>query len=63
MLNIDHDEVTTIYRLLEIAKEHIQQKKETSERWTKYFDCQVDAMLNGVDLLERLEVEMRKEAA
>lgn len=61
MLSIDNDEVTTIYQLLQIAKEHIQQKKETSERWTKYFDCQVDTMLKGVDLWDRIESELSKQ--
>ena len=63
MFTIDHDEMNTIYHLLEIAKVHIQEKRDTSERWTKYFDCQVDAMLRGVDLIERLEVELHREAA
>jgi len=57
MFTIDHDEMNTIYHLLEIAKDHIQQKRDTSERWTKYFDCQVDSMLKGVDLIDRLESE------
>ena len=57
MLYIDEDEFNTIRHLLEIAKNHIQEKRDTSERWTKYFDCQVDSMLKGVDLIDRLESE------
>jgi hypothetical protein len=63
MFTIDHDELNTIYHLLEIAKTHIQEKRDTAERWTKVFDCEVDAMLRGVDLMERLESELIKEAA
>jgi hypothetical protein len=57
MFTIDHDEMNTIYHLLEIAKVHIQEKRDTSERWTKVFDCEVDAMLRGVELMDRLESE------
>ena len=63
MFTIDHDEINIIYHLLEIAKNHMQAKKDTAERWTKVFDCEVDAMLRGVDLIERLEVELHREAA
>ena len=63
MFTIDHDEMNTIRHLLEIAKDHIQQKRDTAERWTKVFDCEVDSMLNGVDLIERLESELHRKAA
>ena len=57
MLHIDEDEFNTIRHLLEIAKDHVQYKRDTAERWTKVFDCEVDAMLRGVDLIDRLESE------
>lgn len=57
MFTIDLDEYNTIRHLLSVASEHIQEKRDTAERWTKYFDCQVDAMLKGVDLVERLDSE------
>jgi hypothetical protein len=57
MFTIDKDEYDTIRHLLSVVSEHIQEKRETSERWSKYFDCQVDAMLKGVDLVDRLDSE------
>jgi len=57
MFTIDKDEYDTIRHLLSVAQDHIQEKRETAERWTKYHDCQVDALLKGFDLVERLDSE------
>ena len=57
MFTIDKEEYDTIRHLLEIAKDHIQEKRDTAERWTKIFDCEVDTMIKGVDLIDRLDSE------
>ena len=57
MFTIDAEEYNTIRHLLDIAKDHIQEKRDSSARWTKIFDCEVDAMLKGVGLIDRLDSE------
>jgi hypothetical protein len=61
MFTIDHDEYNTIRHLLSVAQDHIQEKRDTAERWSKYFDCQVDAMLRGSELVERLDSEFAQQ--
>lgn len=53
-ITIDHDEYNTIWQMLNIVKDTIAQKWDTSERWSKAFDCEVDTMLRGVDLIDRI---------
>lgn len=60
-ITIDHDEYNTIWQMLNIVKETIAQKRDTSERWSKAFDCEVDIMLRGVDLIDRIESELARE--
>ena len=60
-ITIDHDEYNTIWQMLNIVRDTIASKRDTSERWSKHFDCQVDIMLKGVDLIDRIESELARE--
>lgn len=61
-ITIDHDEYNTIWQMLNIVRDTIAQKRDTPERWSKAFDCEVDTMLRGVDLIDRIESELAGEA-
>lgn len=60
-ITIDHDEYNTMWQMLNIVRDTIAQKRDTAERWSKAFDCEVDTMLRGVDLIDRIESELARE--